>query len=283
MTENTICLSRIRSNYNGFSKKEKIIADFILKNPHKVIHWTINQLAEKLSVAESTIFIFCKNIGYKGFQALKIALAADVSSHKDDIDNKIKNNDGIKEITEKIFKSNIKTLEDTVNIQNEEAIHDATEMILNAEQIHFFGVGGSFSVALDAYHKFIRCGINVKIDLDSHLQIMSASLMTNKNVAIVISHSGATKDILDIIQVLKKNKVKVISITNFATSSLSIEADIPLYTVSDETHFRWDALSSRIAQLSILDTLYTVLMIKNKSQSLNSRNKIRDSIGYKRL
>lgn len=283
MTKKIKCLTYIRSNYAHFSKKEKIIADYVFENPHKIIHWTINQLSNELNVAESTIVLFCKKIGFKGYQDLKIALASDLSSYEDDLGNKIQKEDSVESIADKVFNSNINTLKDTLSIQEEKSLYAAVSLILSSSKIHFFGVGGSSFIALDAYHKFMRCGLDVKIDLDSHLQIMSASLMTHKHTAIIISHSGSTKDILDIVQILKRNSVKIISVTNFASSTLSNEADVSLYTISDETSYRWDAISSRIAQLSILDTLYTLLMTKNKSKSLNARNKIRESISYKRL
>lgn len=138
-------------------------------------------------------------------------------------------------------------------------------------------------VALDAYHKFIRSGINANADLDSHLQIMSASQMKDKDLAVLISLSGSTKDLLDISQVLKNNKVPILAITNFAKSYLTERADIALYTVADETDFRLEVLSSRIAQLSIIDALYTNVMILRKELGRCALQKMRESVSLKHL
>ncbi|TQS71133.1 MurR/RpiR family transcriptional regulator [Ornithinibacillus gellani] len=275
------CLARIRNNYGQFSDKELLIANFILENPDRVIHYTINQIAEELRIADSTVFRFCKRIGFKGFQAMKIALAAEIVSPINEINEKIEENDSIGVITEKIFRSNIKTIEDTLQIQDEHLITKTVNAIMKANKVHFFGSGGSAIVALDAYHKFIRSGIHANADLDSHLQIMSASQMDENDVAILISLSGSTKDLLEISQVLKKNNVPIIAITNFAKSYLTENADISLFTISDETDFRLEALSSRIAQLSIIDVLYTNVMIATKESGRKALQKMRESVSLK--
>ncbi|MFD1446797.1 MurR/RpiR family transcriptional regulator [Oceanobacillus profundus] len=283
LNNNQHCLVSIRNNYGHFSDKERLIADFILKYPDKVIHYTINQISEKLSIADSTVFRFCKRIGFKGFQSMKIALAAEVVAPIDNINEKIEEKDSVGVISEKIFRSNIKTIEDTLQIQDENLIIKAVNAIMKADRVHFFGSGGSAIVALDAYHKFIRSGINANADLDSHLQIMSASQMKDKDLAVLISLSGSTKDLLDISQVLKNNKVPILAITNFAKSYLAERADIALYTVADETDFRLEVLSSRIAQLSIIDALYTNVMILRKELGRCALQKMRESVSLKHL
>ncbi|WP_077325567.1 MurR/RpiR family transcriptional regulator [Virgibacillus siamensis] len=283
VNNNEHCLASIRSNYGKFSDKEKAIADFILENPQNIIHHTINQVSEHLGVAESTVFRFCQRIGFKGFQAMKIALAAEVVTPIKDIHEKINEEDSIGTVTEKVFRSNIKTIEDTLHIQDEDVIENAVEAILKAGQVQFFGSGGSAVVALDAYHKFIRSGINVNANIDSHMQIMAASQLTSNDLAILISHSGSTKDLLDILQVLKENNVQTIAVTNFAKSPLTKEADISLYTVAEETDFRSEALSSRLGQLTIIDALYTNIMIANNEAGQQALQNMRRGISLKRL
>lgn len=276
-------LASIRGNYGKFSDKEKKIADFILHNPQNIIHHTINQVADELDVAESTVFRFCQRIGFKGYQALKIALAAEIVTPIKDIHEKIDDGDSMGTVSEKVFRSNISTLEDTMRIIDGNIIEQAVEVILGANRVEFFGNGGSGVVALDAYHKFIRSGLQVNANLESHMQLMSASQLTDKDTAILISHSGSTKDMLDVLQTLKRKGVKTISITNFAKSPLTKEADISLYTVSEEIDFRSEAMSSRIAQLSIIDALYTNIMITKKEEGRESLQNMREAISLKRL
>lgn len=130
-------LASIRSNYGKFSDKEKKIADYVLYNPQNIIHNTINQVADELEVAESTVFRFCKRIGFKGYQAFKIALAAEIVTPMKDIHEKISDGDSLGAVSEKVFRSNIKTLEDTMQIIDGTIFQQAVEAIADASKVEF--------------------------------------------------------------------------------------------------------------------------------------------------
>lgn len=275
--------ARIRGAYSTLSKKEQRIADYILKQPEKIIHHTINQVADDLDVAESTVFRFCQRVGFKGYQALKIALASDVVAPLQDIHEDITETDTALEIAEKIFSTNGKTIESTRQILEGTSLEKTVELFLGARRIEFFGSGGSAVVALDAYHKFVRSGLQVSAILESHMQLMSASQLTAADVAVVISHSGASKETLDIAKLLKEKGVPMIAITNYAKSPLSKLADVSLYTVSQETAFRSEALASRIAELSLIDALFTAVMIQRGEKGRESLQKMREAISLRRI
>ncbi len=279
----THCIARIKSSYTDFSDKEKKIADYIVNNPKNIIHSTINQVAEDLDVAEATVFRFCKRIGFKGYQAMKIALASEVVSPINDIHEEIQEGDSEKSVAEKVFRSNIRTLEETLRVIEQDHFKKAVNALLNANKIEFYGNGGSGSVAEDAHHKFLRTGIHSAAYKDSHLQVMAASLLTKDDVAVIISHSGSNKDMLQSLEVAKEAGATTIVITTLAKSQLSQGADITLYTVSDETEYRSEALSSRLAQLSIIDALYVNVSIARKELMQQSLQKIRNAISLKRL
>ncbi|WP_404330080.1 MurR/RpiR family transcriptional regulator [Mesobacillus maritimus] len=281
--DNLYCLARIKTHYAKFSDKEKMIADYIVENPDKIVHTSINQFAEDLGIADSTVFRFCKRIGFKGYQAMKIALASEIVTPIKDIHETINEEDDIRTVSEKVFRTNIKTLEDTLQLLGGGGFEKAVDALIKANRVEFFGSGGSGIIAMDAYHKFIRTGIPVLFNSDSHIQLMSASQLTENDVAVLISHSGTTKDIIHVLRILKENGVKTIGITNFAKSPLSEKVDIALYTVAEETDYRSEALSSRIAQLSIIDSLYVNVMIARKEASKESLHKMRNAISVKRI
>lgn len=281
--ENKNIRMRIKSLISTFSEKEKKIAEFILNEPEKVIHGTINQVADEIDSADSTVFRFCKRLGYNGFQDLKIALASEQSTLLNEIHEKIEKADDEKTVLEKIFQSNIQTLSDTLEVIDEDQFSLAVERILISKKIEFFGFGGSNAIAMDAYHKFIRTGLPVNYQVDSHLQLMASSQLKKEDIAILISHTGHTREVIELLEVLKKNDVYTIGITGFAESPLSRGVDLTLNTLSEETDFRSEALASRIAQLSILDALYVSLMIRLGEQGIESLDTIRQTISKKRI
>ncbi|WP_332691680.1 MurR/RpiR family transcriptional regulator [Halalkalibacter lacteus] len=282
-TESHPTITRISSSYSSFSSKEQMIADYILENPKKIIHSTISQIAEDLGIAEATVFRFCKRIGYKGYQAMKIALASEIVTPIEDIHETISEDDDESTVAEKIFKSNIRTLEETKQIIDQNSFKKAVDAFLSAGKIEFYGSGGSGIIANDAQHKFLRIGIKTFFYSDTHLQIMSASQLTSNDLVVLISHSGASKDILEVAEVAKKAGATTIGITNLAKSPLSQTVDIALYTVSAETEFRSEALASRIAQLSIVDALFVNVSMQRQESVKNSLQKMRNAISIKRV
>ncbi|MFC7784652.1 MULTISPECIES: MurR/RpiR family transcriptional regulator [unclassified Rossellomorea] len=277
------CLPRIRSHYSQFSEKEKMIADFIIANPEKIIHSTISGVAEDLGVADATVFRFCKRLGFKGYQAMKISLASDLVTPIKDIHETINEEDSEGVIAQKVFRSNIRTLEDSSRMLDEGMFTKAVQGMLSARRIEFYGTGGSGFVAMDAHHKFLRTGMTTTAYNDSHMQLISASQLTEEDVIVFISHSGSNKDLLEVLDVAKKNRVTTIAITHLAKSPLSNGVDIPLFTVSQETEYRSEALASRISQLSIVDALYVNTMMKRKELSKDSLLKMRDAISIKKI
>lgn len=276
MTQNT--LRKIQSMYPRLSDKEKKIADFVLENPEHIIQNTINGVAEQLNVADATVFRFCKRLGFKGYQAMKIALAQEVMTPFQQIHEEIQEGDSEETITSKIFKSNIQTLENTQNILNADALAHAVDMLENATEVYFFGTGGSMVIAMDAYHKFVRTGIKCYSFIDSHFQLMAASQMKPTDVAIIISHSGKNRDTLNIARVVQESGAKFIAITGFPKSNLAQLAEVSLVTSSEETEYRSEALSSRIAQLSLIDALYVNIMVIRKDTSTEAMKKVRHAI-----
>ncbi|MGM0922621.1 MAG: MurR/RpiR family transcriptional regulator [Bacillota bacterium] len=277
------CLGSIRSHYARLSEKEKKIADYILENPKEIIHSTINEVADNLGVAEATVFRFCKRIDFKGYQAMKIALASEIMSPIQQILEEINENDNEKAVAEKVFHSNIRTLENTLQILDFSSIKKAAGILTNANHVNFYGTGGSAIIAMDAYHKFIRTGISAYAFIDSHFQLMSASQLTDRDVAVVISHSGTNKDTIKVMNTAKKNGAKTIGITGFPKSPIGQNADVTLFTSSEETEYRSEALASRIGQLSLIDALYVNMMISNKDDAKKSLEKVRDAISETRV
>lgn len=274
---------KIRFHYMKLSEKEKRIADYILEHPEDMIHNTINEVAEILNIADATVFRFCKRIGFKGFQELKIALASEVISPIKQIHGKVNADDDSKTINEKIFHSNITTLQDTLNILEPEKVEQALSFIMSARRVEFYGIGGSAIIAMDAFHKFVRTGVEVFFSIDYHFQLASATRLTNEDVAIVISHSGTNKDTIKIFNAAKKHGAKTIGITGYPKSPIGQETDVALYTSSEETEYRSEALSSRIGQLSLIDALYVNIMMLNKNKAKDALAKVREAIATTRL
>lgn len=253
MTQN--CLGTIRSYYSKLSEKEKKIADYILEKPEIIIHRTINEVADDLNIADATVFRFSKRIGFKGFQAMKIALASEIMAPARHLHDEITEMNNEKILTEKIFKSNIRTLQNTLQTVDSNSIKNAIDLILQANRVDFYGTGGSSIIAMDAFQKFVRTGVKAFSFMDAHFQLLSASQLSKNDVAVIISHSGTNKETINILKTIKESGAKTIGITSFPKSPISVSVDVSLTTSIDETEYLPASFASRIAQQSLIDAL----------------------------
>lgn len=270
---------QIKSMYKHFSPKEQATADYILKNPNKVSHSSISDLSAELGIADSTFFQFTKTLGFNGFKDFKMALLKQendltaVTIHEN-----VQKDDSELTMAQKVFDSNMTTLTDTKKLLKEEDLKKAVKMISESRRLYFFGVGGSEIVATDAYHKFLRSPISVGHSTDYHIQLMEASLLTDEDCALFISHSGKSKETIHMAEAVKKAGTKVIIITSQANSPLAKLGDVVFISISEEIEFRSEALASRIAQLSIIDSLYVILMFYNSKNAQETISKVRKVI-----
>lgn len=275
---------QIKSQYNVFNETEKKVAEYIINNPQKIIYSTISQVAENLDVADATIFRFCKKINLKGFQDLKITLATEFTEGtKSYANEQIDETDDQQTIINKVFKANITALNDTLHSVDSKLIGEAANAILSADQIVFYGNGGSGAVAMDAHQKFLRTGLKVSVYTDNHLQLMSVAQLTKKDLIIVFSHSGSNLNMINVLDVAKENGTKSIGITSFSRSPIGEEVDISLNAISQETGYQFEAFASRIAHLTIIDSLYISVMQKRKDLTDAAVKRMRNAIALTRI
>lgn len=278
-------LALIHSRYHSFTNTEKKVADYILENTKSVIYMSITDLADICDVGESSIFRFCKTLKLRGYQEFKIALANNntLEYEMPQLSSKITMQDTIDELSSKILATTVNALTETHNLININDVSEAVDMIIKGDRIHFFGVGASLMTALDAKNKFMRITNKTECSIDSHLQIMSASLMTKNEVAVLISYSGSTKDTIEVAKVAKERGANIISITRFAKSPLTSYSDITLLCGANEGPLQGGSLSAKISQLYLLDLLYTEYFKRTNKESSNNKESTANAVIEKML
>lgn len=147
-------------------------------------------------MSDASVVRFCKKLGYKGYQDFKVNAAKDVLPRDRHFNPGLEQDDDIETICKKIFLSEVNVLNRTLASLDTNELKVVAEKIEKAEKIVFFGSGGSLIVAKDAAHKFMKIGIRAFVYEDIDLQLMSSSLMSEKEVAIGISHSGSNRNVI---------------------------------------------------------------------------------------
>jgi RpiR family transcriptional regulator, carbohydrate utilization regulator len=275
-------LIKMRILYDSLRTSEKKVADYIEKNTNEIIHLSISALSEKCQVSETSVIRLCKAMGYVGYQDFKINLAKNMIEPVKYIHEELEDLDDVSKIVHKVMVANMKAIEDTLKIIDNLEIEKAINALLKAKRINFIGLGGSGAVAIDAQHKFFRTGIPCFAYTDSHMQIMSSSMLEKNDVVIGISHSGSTKDIVDALHVASKAGATTICITSSGKSPVTNAADIKLIVYAKELAYRTEPMASRIAQLSIIDILSVGVALRRKNIVVDNIDKTRAALITKR-
>ncbi len=271
-------LTRIRLMEAELKGADAKLAAYIRQNPNELIYRSVAEVALESGVSEATVVRFARKLGLLGFQDLKLHLSREVISPIRSIHEEISTNDTHGDILHKVFGSHVAALNDTLQVLDPKSVTQAVEAICKAHHVFFIGVGTSGPNTLDAYNKFFRLGISCSAHTDSHLQAMAVSICQPDDVVVAITHSGNTRDPIATFELAQKRGAKTIAITNFSRSPMSKIADIVLYTASSETKFRAEALASRIAQVAIIDTIWTIVAMVSTKNTSNLQSLIEQAV-----
>lgn len=270
-------LVRIREALSLIKPAERNAAHYILKHPEEVVRLSVKELAERSDSSQAAIIRMCKNLGLEGFQELKIRIVGDIhsTSNGDEDYKEILPNDDIPTLIENISSNNIYSIRETLKILDPIATGKAVQALFRANRIDFYGVAASQIIAQDAQQKFIRINKSCTAYPDSHLQLTSAVTLTPHDVAVGISYSGETSQVISAIRQAKEAGAITVGITKYGSSSLTDLVDIQLATSSTESNIRSAATSSRISQLNVIDILYTGVAALDYDQSVSLLSKTR--------
>src|SRR5699024_269786 len=265
---------KVRDSFAYAKPSEESVAAYILKKPEEVVSMTINELAKASYASPSAIIRYCRSLGYKGFKDFKLKLSGDLTVFNlHDLEKKnLTPNDSVHNIMSTITHANIQSLYSSLQLIQEDQLIEAYQSLAEAQKIDFYGIGASFLIAHDAMQKFMRINQFCTAYSDIHMQKVSAVNLDEKAVAVAISYSGETKQIIDCVKIAQSKGAFVIAITKYANSTLSKIADSVLFVAAHEEEFRSAAMSSRIASLNLIDILYTACAYDNYDDSLAHLN-----------
>ena len=264
--EDSAIVFKIRSLIPELSRSEALVAEYIVSHTDEVINLSVSALADCCGVSEPTIIRACRNIGFSGYQALKIALIQGMSAPINYSGEEVTAEDDMQQAVQKVFGAASDAINLTRDNLNLDDIRNAAEALLKARKILIFGVGGSAAVAADVQHKFMRLGLNATAYSDMNVQTIGAAYADENDVVFAISHSGSSKAVVDNAHLAKSNGATVISLSSMGKSPITEIADISLFTSANETRYRIVAISSRIAELTVIDSLYSYMSFRTGNE-----------------
>jgi RpiR family transcriptional regulator, repressor of rpiB and als operon len=220
---------------------------------------SLKQIADDAGVSEAMVVKITKKLGFAGYRDFRAAVSQYNRQPTAEMHQELSVDDTSQEIVQKVFRTSINALEETLSILDMEAFDRAADLIHRAKNRDFYGVGGSAQIARDVSHKFLRIGVRSSVFDDSHMMLMSASLLVDGDIAIGFSHSGNTTAVIEAIQLARRNGARTIAITNYNSSALAQAADVVLCSTAQGSPLMGENAAARIAQLNILDAVFVAV------------------------
>ncbi|MFO1079080.1 MAG: MurR/RpiR family transcriptional regulator [Reyranellaceae bacterium] len=261
-------LTLIRHSSAGLPPTARRIAEYIGAHAQDVIRMSITELAEQAEASEGSVVGLCRRLGVDGFQELKILLSRDLVEPVRMIQEDLRESDSVSDVADHVFAAHVASLQETRQLLTLPALTRAVECLRAARRIEVYGIGSSAPIAQDLAYRLLQLGRDAKAVSDSHIQAVSAAMTDAATAVITISHSGSTRETVLATRLARQAGARTIGITRLGTSPLARYCDIVLHTVANETRYRPEAMSSRVAQLAIVDTLVSCCALADAKRSI---------------
>lgn len=259
---------------------ERRIAEFILESPERILDLNITQLATGCGGSAAGVVRLCKRLGVGGYRELQLRITSDIFSTKKPEEESfhLVQDSPVRDIVASVIQNNRKALDETFKMVEIESITRAAETIKAAGRTEIFGLGASGIVGLDLHQKLQRIGIVCSFNPDPHLQITAACGLTEKDAAFAISYSGVTPEVVKAAEEAKASGASIISLTRFGQTPVSELGDIKLFIPSTERLVREGAMASRIAQLTMIDILYSIIASRDTDSAFSHLDRTQKAV-----
>ncbi|MFF2041462.1 MurR/RpiR family transcriptional regulator [Kitasatospora sp. NPDC058170] len=249
----------------SLSPVERAVAERILADPAAAAGLSISQLAAAAGVSDTSITRFCRTLGLRGYPDLRLALAAAQVAAGEEFavrvgaDGDIAAGDDTRTVVAKVARLNARAAEDTAAQLDLGALDEVVARLAGARRVEVYAAGAGAVVAADLEYKLQHLGLVCAARSDVHRALMGAAHLTGEDVAIGISYSGRTGEVLDPVAEAARRGATTVALTSDPGSPLATAAALVLTFAGRESDLRTGATVSRTAQLTVVDCLYVGL------------------------
>ena len=262
-------LTRIRGRLPELSGEERSLAEYIMLNLEQVPRLSLVQLAESAQVSPSAVIQFCDDVGCDGFHALHTALSEIDSVAASVMFERIDTFD-LEHTVQSVFQNIERTLQQTLETLDRASMQQAVDAIAVAEHVLILGLGTSASVAQELTYRLEWIGVNCGQYVDPHRQLMAATLLTERDLAIAVSHSGRTKSVVNALKLAKMRGARTMCITDFDHAPITQQADICICAVHAENSLGVEMVATRAAHLALVDCIAMCVALRDRERALAS-------------
>jgi RpiR family transcriptional regulator, carbohydrate utilization regulator len=273
----------IRQRLGQLSPGERRIAEILLDAGSDLIFATVSEIAARAGSSVSSVARTCQSLGFKGFQDAKIALGRDGRRPVEAMQKDLHAGDSVNHVLDAVIHASADAVTHGAAFVDPDAFRRSTDLLAAAGRVLVLGIGTSAPLAMDSAYRLTTIGIDAEAPGDAHMQHVRASLLSDRDVVIAVSHTGATRETLAAAQAAKDAGARVIAVTSFRISPLADLSDAVLVARGDETAYRVEAMASRIAHLVVLDALFVALALADEERANAALEEVENVIADHRL
>ena len=277
---------KIDQMYYELTASEKKTADYVLAHRSETQFMSIAELAEESGVAEATVSRFCRRLGYGGYNVFKLAIAnasATRSEVSATLSGQIEKSDSFEDMCSKLFSADRDAMAQTLTLLRPERIREAVDLLSAADKVICMGQGGSMLMAEEAANLFSLVSGKFFAVQDSHSQVIAASNAGEADVLLFFSYSGATRDMMETLRMARERGASVVLVTRFAKSPGAALAKVVLPVGSNESPLQIGSVSAKIAQLFLMDVLFSEYCRRDIDGCMERRERIAAALANKHL
>ncbi len=264
-------LHQLEKYYQQHSTEtERRALQFLINQTREAVNIDIHTLAKRCYCSPSTIVRLCRKNGFSGFKEIKLALLNDLK-YSDELATLNSTANGLNERIAYALNENIKAINNTYTLVDTDELNRIGHLLVEADYIYLYGIGASFLVAKDFQQKMERLAKRTFLHEDYHLQLINASNIRQGEIALIISYSGRTPEIVEIAKHIKQRGGVLIAITQYSHNPLASMADYKIYVPTIEAPLRYSASSSRVSCLSSIDMLFQAMIFNYDEQEVADR------------
>ncbi|MEE0801623.1 MAG: MurR/RpiR family transcriptional regulator [Gemmiger sp.] len=273
----------LSEKHDSLTKSGRIVAEYLTRHAEDAQYLSISSLARECQVAEATIFRFCRSLGFDGYNEMKIALAQANATQSPAASYKLEPGTDTATLAGHAAAASIEAINGTRSALDPAALDQAATLLQRARQVFCMGQGGSMYLAQDIWARFANISTKFHLAGDSHMQAITASLMGPEDVVLFISYSGATRDLMETLRLVKNNGAKVILLTHYADAPGAGLADVVLLCGARENPLDSGSITVKIAFLYVAEVLVLRYTLDNQELTAIARDRTSRALAPKLL
>lgn len=268
---------------NALPASEQKIAVYLVSNLNDSVGISVEELASRSDSSQAAVVRLCKKLGYRGYREFSLKLASDLavarqsrSGGRDCPD--IRAGDRAGNVIQSVCQYNMRAIEDTGALIDPDQVELAAARLFAARRVDVYAVAASHLAALDAQQKLMRIGKLVSAYSDPHLQLSSAASLGQDDVVLALSWSGEAAEVLQACEAARNAGAFIISISRLGQVSLSSFSDVHFGLSAREPSLDSGAMSSRIAQMTMVDILFSCLVSRYYNETAPYLERTRQAV-----